>query len=551
MTWNYTIDADMGGVSELAEYGASFGTDGWREYLPSQSSAGVAVTQETSLGLSAVYRAVDLISTVEASLPIRVYKRQRDGDKEHVENSPIEYFFNHDANEEIDAYTFRKTSRVHELLWGFSLGIKRESGSDIACDLVHPSRVQVERARSRELGNIVLFHVSDEWGHRETLERSDVLYTLGMSHDGITGVSRVRYGRESLGEGLAVQRYGGAFFANDARPGIIVSTASKKAPEAVKQFQHDWNERYRGPQNRGKAAVITGDEVRVTEVGIPPEDAQYLQSREHTVDEVSRWFGVPPHLLYDLRQAKWANVFQQGLDFLTYSMRGYLQAVVAGASKAFLTREDKLGGVFITHETDSLLQLDVETRTASYTAGVQGGWFSVNDIRTKLDMPKIEGGDAYAITGPDEPPEEPPAEEPSPGPGVSDGTTDRIGTLHDTLAVVVRDAIARPIKRFARMVDEARKTPRTFTKWQEEKANNLGREVVESSQASIEALRAAGRGFDCEMVYAQTQYLARRYLDDLHAMTPERLASHATAIEDVEEWPDQIMRECGYGTTQG
>lgn len=543
MTWNYTIDADIGGVSELAEYGADFGNDGWREHLPSSSSAGVAVTQETSLGLSAVYRAVDLISTVEASLPIRVYQRQRDGDKEHVEGSPIEYFFNHDASEEIDAYTYRKTSRLHELLWGFSLGVIRQTSPDIVVELIHPSRVKVERARNPALRNAVLFHITDDYGDRRTLERSEVLYTLGMTFDGVTGVSRVRYGRESLGEGLAVQRYGGAFFANDARPGIIVSTASKKAPEAVRQFQHDWNERYRGPQNRGKAAVITGDEVRVTEVGIPPEDAQYLQSREHTVDEVSRWFGVPPHLLYDLRQAKWANVFQQGLDFLTYSMRGYLQSVVTGASKAFLTREDKLGGVFITHETDSLLQLDVETRTAAYTAGVQGGWFSVNDIRTKLDMPKIEGGDAYAITGPDTPPDSPPADTPP--------NDQQSGAFDEAMAAVLKDAISKPIKRFGRMVDEARKTPKTFTKWAEGKPEWLEGEVNDAALWSLEALAVMGRETKPGKLGSEAKELAVLMLNELNDdKTPDELAAYGNAVQETEAWVDEIMRDCGYGTTQ-
>ena len=230
------------------------------------------------------------------------------------------------------------------------------------------------------------------------LDPSDVLHIPGLGFDGLVGYSPIAMAKNAIGLAMATAEYGAKFFANGAAPGgVLEHPGTIKDPQKVKD---SWNAAYQGSTNSHRVAVLE-EGMKYQQIGIPPEQAQFLETRKFQINEIARIFRVPPHMLADLEKSSFSNIEQQSLEFVKYTLDPWVVRWEQNMFRSLLTASEKLT-VFIKFNVDGLLRGDYVSRMSGYATARQNGWMSANDIREleNLDRIPVElGGDLYLING--------------------------------------------------------------------------------------------------------------------------------------------------------
>jgi HK97 family phage portal protein len=299
------------------------------------------------------------------------------------------------------SFVFRETLMSHLLLWGnaYSQIIRNGKGQPIALYPLLPSQMSVSRAKNGELiysytreqdGNVTL-HPKD----LTVLKQSDVLHISGLGFDGLIGYSPIAMAKNAVGMALAVEEYGAKFFANGANPGgVLEHPGVLKDPAKVRD---SWNSVYQGSNNAHRVAVLE-EGLTFKSIGIPPEAAQFLETRKFQVNEICRIFRVPPHLVADLEKATFSNIEQQSLEFVKFSLQPWLVRWEQSLQQSLLLPTEKTTH-FIRFNVDGLLRGSYKERMEGYAVGLQNGFLSPNDVRELEDMNPIADGDKYMVNG--------------------------------------------------------------------------------------------------------------------------------------------------------
>jgi HK97 family phage portal protein len=170
-----------------------------------------------------------------------------------------------------------------------------------------------------------------------------------------------------------------------------------KDPKAVRE---SWNTAYQGSGNAQRIAVLE-DGMKYHQIGIPPEQAQFLQTRKFQINEIARIFRVPPHMVGDLEKSSFSNIEQQSLEFVKYTLDPWVVRWEQALQQSLILPGEK-SKLFIKFNLDGLLRGDYQSRMTGYATARQNGWMSANDIRALEDMNRIsaeEGGDLYLVNG--------------------------------------------------------------------------------------------------------------------------------------------------------
>lgn len=448
------------------------------------SKAGVIVNEQTALTLSAVYQAIRVISEAVASLPFPVYRRLSPRGKERVNAHPAYRLLNRQPNPEMPSYVFRETLMGHVLGWGNGYAeIERTGGGvPVALHVLRPDRVWPERDPADQR---VVYRVYQPGQPAVTLQKEDVLHLRGLGFDGLVGYSPVRLARQAIGLGLATETYGASWFGNGSRPAGMLKFPGTLSEPALKQLRETWEGIYGGPQNSGKTAIVQ-DGGEWKPFTIPPEEAQFLQTRQFQVQEVARWFNIAPHKLMDLERATNNNIEQQALEFVQHTLMPWLVRWEEEVQlKLFADAEqDEL---FAEHLIANLLRGDVAARHTSYRTGIQFGYYSADDVREMENLnPLPDGqGDLYLTPVNMQPAEVTqkqaeaaekgvpfggstvPAKPAQPAPPPTDPSDDegdatRAAAVREAHRPLLEDAAARVVRREAEVLRRAAKKPDTF-----------------------------------------------------------------------------------------
>ena len=219
-----------------------------------------------------------------------------------------------------------------------------------------------------------------------------------FTFDGVLGVSPITYAREAMGLALATEEFGARFFGNGARPGgVLEHPGTIKDPDKLRD---SWNKVYQGTTNSHKVAVLE-EGMKYHEIGMSPEDSQFLQTRSFQLTEICRIFRVPPHMIGDLSRSTFSNIEHQSIDFVVHTIRPWLVRWEQAIARALLTDEERTI-YYAKFNVDGLMRGDFATRMNGYAIARQNGWMSANEIRALEDMNKIppdKGGDLYLLNG--------------------------------------------------------------------------------------------------------------------------------------------------------
>lgn len=383
-------------VDKAADAGYSF--------LFGRTTSGKPVNERTAMQTTAVYACVRILAEAVASLPLHVYEYQDDGGKKLVHDHPLYYLLHDEPNPEMTSFVFRETLMSHLLIWGnaYAQIIRDGAGRVLGLYPLLPDKMDVQRD---DRGNIyyVYSRNSDEnpmfkeYGDIR-LKAEDVLHIPGLGFDGLIGYSPIAMAKNAVGMTLACEEYGASFFANGANPGgVLEHPGVLKDPSKVRE---SWNSVYRGVNNAHKIAVLE-EGMKYQQIGIPPEEAQFLETRKFQINEIARLYRIPPHMVGDLDKSSFSNIEQQSLEFVKYTLDPWVIRWEQSLQRSLLLPGEK-GKYFIKLNVDGLLRGDYQSRMNGYAVGRQNGWFSANDIREMENMnpiPDEQGGNLYLING--------------------------------------------------------------------------------------------------------------------------------------------------------
>ena len=373
-------------------------------FLFGGSTSGKPVNERTAMQTTAVYACVRILSEAIASLPLHVYQYDDTGSKQRIADHPLYYLLHDEPNPEMTSFVFRETLMSHLLLWGnaYAQIIRDGRGRVLALYPLLPNKMEVSRAPN---GKLIYSYRRDKEENRENpdsgtvnLRRDEVLHIPGLGFDGLVGYSPVAMAKNAVGMAIATEEYGAAFFANGANPGGVL-----EHPGVIKDIgrvKESWNAAYQGSNNAHKVAVLE-EGMKFQAIGIPPEQAQFLQTRKFQINEIARIFRVPPHMVGDLEKSSFSNIEQQSLEFVKYTLDPWVVRWEQSMQQSFILPTEK-GSLFIKFNLDGLLRGDYQSRMTGYATARQNGWMSANDIRELEDMnriPEEDGGDLYLING--------------------------------------------------------------------------------------------------------------------------------------------------------
>jgi len=354
--------------------------------------SGVRVSPETALLLPVIAACVTRLAFTTAGLPIRVYKESADGSK--ITDSKHEVYRllatkKGRPNSWQTGYGFRQMLTMHLALRGNAYAeiIANNGGGIESLEPIHPDRVEPERLENGRL-RYKLRAMGDL--PERMLTQDEVLHLRWMSSDGIEGLSPITLAAKSIGLAQAAETHGSALFKNGARPGGILKHPNKLPPGAAEQLKAEWDKFYSGAGKAHNVAVVEGG-MEFHEIGITPEDAQYLETRKFQAEDIARIYGMPPHMVGIMDHATFTNIEHQSTEFIKYTMDPWLKEWEASVDRDLIIEEDYV----FEHNVDGLLRGDSEARFNQYSIGLDKMIYTRNEVRKMENLPPVAGGDEF------------------------------------------------------------------------------------------------------------------------------------------------------------
>lgn len=357
------------------------------------SSAGVRVNEGSALSLSAVMQALRVLTGVFAMTPLVYYRRTGTGGKERATESPRYTLFHDRPNGFQTPFAFKELLLADICLAGRFAGfISRDYRQDpTVLTRLDPRGLGVNFHFDRQTGIEPFYDATLPDGTRDRFSADQVWHIPGFTRDGLTGIDPITYMREVLGGALATTEYANRFWANDAKPNVVLTSPNKIPREVKQEIKADWEDRFAGAARSHGTAVLDQD-LKPTFLSHDNEKAQHLETRIFQVSEVARALGVPPHLLFELSRSTNNNIEHQSLEFVIYHMMPHYTRVAEAATLAFAEP-----GCFYEFLPDALLKGDSKSRWEAYKAARELGALNVDEIRAAENRNAIGGaaGTAY------------------------------------------------------------------------------------------------------------------------------------------------------------
>lgn len=348
------------------------------------TTAGIDVNETTAMGVMAVYAAVRLLSETIGSLPCHVMQ-QTDGGKQKATTHPLYRILHDQANPEQTAMEWRETALCHLLLRGNHFSEKQYDGAGrlVALWPIHPDRVRIEREAGGAGPLVYLVRVPPS-NTEVRLSAAQILHLRGMGSNGITGFSPMAIGREAISLSLAAQEYGARLFKNDTKPGGVLEHPTKLSKPAYDRLKASIEQEHQGLSNAHRMMILE-EGMSWHQIGINPDDAQFLESRKFSVTEVARLFNLPPHFLRDLERATFSNIGEQAIEFVVYTLRPWLVRMEQRFYVELLSASDQVTH-YVKFNVEGLLRGDVKSQFDAYQVAKQNGWMNADEIRELEDL---------------------------------------------------------------------------------------------------------------------------------------------------------------------
>lgn len=388
------------------------------------SRAGVTVTADNALRVSTVYRCVGLIAGTIAALPVGVFER-KDGARAKVDHEYSRLLNVEPGEPGFTAYAAWEYLLSSKLLRGDGFGeLVRpsfRSGRVVGIKPHHPDRVQPFLK-----GGELYYRVTDRnSGTQRVLPEADMLHFHSLGFDGLRSPSPITYAaREAVGVALAAEAYHAGFFAEGATFDYVLSTEATLKKESVQAIRTRLLERETGGANSRSPLIVDGG-LKPIPISISGKDAEVLATRTFSVEEICRFYGVPPFMVSQSGSSNWGTgIEQQGIGFVRHTLMNHIVPAAQELNRKLFPQVAGAADYFVEHITAALERGDLKTRYEAYRIALgragEPAWMALNEVRRLENLPPVEGGDELTQTAtegkPSAPPNQPPAPAPQPEP---------------------------------------------------------------------------------------------------------------------------------------
>lgn len=369
-------------------------TDGsfWAAWNGTQSTSGQTVSETSALQLSAVWACVRLISETIATLPLSMYEKTSAG-KRVASQHPLQMVIHDQPNTDSTASVFWESMIAAMLLRGNGRAEKLMAGDRlVGLQFLDPKRL----TPSRRGDGTKEWRYTEKNGKQRVIPNTRIWKIPGFSLDGDDGVSVIQYGANVFGAAQGADTAAAKTWENGLLQTVYYKMERVLKPEQRAEFRENLKE-ITGAINAGKSPLLEGG-MSADTIGINPNDAQLLESRGFSVEEICRWFRVPPFMVgHSEKSTSWGSgIEQQMIGFLTFTLAPWLRRIEQAISKDLLTPAERLR-YYPKFAVEGLLRADSSGRSAFYTAMVNNGILTRDEVRELEDREPM-GGNAAVLT---------------------------------------------------------------------------------------------------------------------------------------------------------
>ncbi|MGM1186213.1 phage portal protein [Serratia liquefaciens] len=361
----------------------------WQEWFGT-SSSGKVVTADKAIQLSSVWACIRLLSESISTLPLKVYMREANGSRKLAQEHPAYQVLCRRPNMEMTPSRFMLLVVASICLRGNAFVEKKMIGRKlVALDPLLPQNMVVKRLPTGKLE-----YTYTENGAKRVIPVDRMMHIRGFGLDGVCGMMPLSSGRDVFGAAMAVDEAAAKIFENGLQSTGFLSSKTALNKEQRERLRKSLQS-FIGSKNAGKLMVLE-NELSYQNVTMNPEAAQLLESRAFSIEEICRWFRVPPFMVgHVTKQSSWASSVEgMNLIFLTNTLRPLLVNIEQEIARCLLDGDEDY---FAEFSVEGLLRADSVGRSAYYTTALQNGWMSRNDVRRLENLPPILGGDIYTV----------------------------------------------------------------------------------------------------------------------------------------------------------
>jgi HK97 family phage portal protein len=351
------------------------------------SKSGKSVNADNALTLSAVWRAIAVLTGAASSMPWKVYKKTSKGREEvSINEHPAIALLRRKPNNKVTSAVWvdRVVNHIHMRGNHYAFIYRNDFREAVELEMWNPDTVEVLEDASE------VYYKRK--GSDKIYQSRDVIHVPHLG-SGIVGKSTISYAKEDMGLEMSRRDYGSSVYANGAKPPALLKPTQPMDEPKRAQAQKAWKE-----MKQGGGDVLMPFGMDYQSLAMKPEEVEFLQAGNFSVATIARWFGVPPHKLYDLDRATFSNIEHMGIEFTQDSMDPTLVKIEAEYNtKLFQLPVEIKRGYYTEFNRNAYVRTDLLTRTQAYAAQIHSAQLTPAEARTMENKPFMEGSDQLFI----------------------------------------------------------------------------------------------------------------------------------------------------------
>ena len=358
-----------------------------------KTKSGESVGPQTALALSAYYAALRAISEDIGKLPFKVYELLKPRGKNMAKAHPVYGLIHGRPNEEMSSQSFMELLTAWAIGWGNGYAEIARDGDGVPQALypIHPSRVTPKRRDNARETLYYEVRSGEKITRVDEFEPHNLLIIHGLGDNGIQGFSVLQYAAETIGVGLAAEKFAANFFGNGQNMSGVIEVPGKLGKENLDRLRNEWGQLY-GPGGAGQwKPAFLDNGMKFNRISIPPDEAQFLETRQFTIEEIARWFRIPPHKLQHLLRSTNNNIEHQAIEYVTDTLDPWITRWEREVTWKLFTEEDR-GRFEAEIVVQKLLRGDHAARINFYRGMTQIGAMSPDEVRDFENLNPIDGG---------------------------------------------------------------------------------------------------------------------------------------------------------------
>lgn len=356
--------------------------DFWYGETGQMTWAGKQVSADTAMSIGAVFSCLRVLSESISTLPCLMYERTATGRKRSGAH-PLAELLRYQPNQRQTAVEFWDMMVGHAALRGYAFAEIIPGARGFADQLVplHPDKVTVSYLKSGKPD----FLYEEPDGKKRPIP-FDMMFWIKGPFEGLSVISAAR---ESFGLAMATEEHAARLFGQGVQISGVLEHPNRLDDESAERIAKSFSKAYAGVGNSHRPAVLE-EGMKWTKIGLTAEDSQFIQSRKFQLNEIARWFRIPPHMIGDLERSTFSNIEHQSIEFVTHTLRPWLVRIEQAIRRDLIIAKQVYYAEFL---VDGLLRGDQKARYDAYNTGIQAGFLTRNEAREIENWNPIEGLD--------------------------------------------------------------------------------------------------------------------------------------------------------------